>query len=177
MKNTTPLDTPLDEIAVPPETVRLERTLPHSPRRVWRALTQPEAIEKWLLSIAPSSRGDAPRPLDTTGESVTLRATPTVRIAYEVAEADGERRLSLWWRVISPESGEQKALTTRVTWTLIPEQDGAATRLVIEHAPLRAAATVSFGGALARLALFLVLDRGQKRRSERRPRGAAFVRA
>jgi uncharacterized protein YndB with AHSA1/START domain len=30
--------------------VVIERTLPHAPEKIWRALTQPRLIEEWLMS-------------------------------------------------------------------------------------------------------------------------------
>lgn len=141
-----------------PETVRVERVLPHPPRRVWRALTEKAAIEKWRLPIAPAKESRQETPLETPGDSVTLRTAPGVRVAYEVTDAEPNRHLSLWWRVQSPETND--AVTTRVTWTLTPEQDGRATRLVIEHKPLGITALAThasapLNGALVRLGLYL----------------------
>lgn len=172
---TAPGKTPVEK----PEVVRVERLLPHPPRRVWRALTAKDAIEKWLfpLSSAKDRKGgkdsspDTDTLLETPGESVILRASPIVRIAYEVAEADPERYLSLWWRVRSLEAETDETMTTRVTWTLTPEQDGAATRLVIEHTPFGVTAlTSSYGsaplnGAMARLAVYLGFVSGRTSRN------------
>lgn len=154
-----------------PELVRVERLLPHPPRRVWRALTEKAAIEKWLLPVTPSKDSSRDRPLDTPGEAVTLRPAPALRVAYEVAEAEPERRLSLWWRVRSPDTCE--TVTTRVTWTLTPEEDGAATRLVIEHRPFGMTALAALGsapltGVITRFAVYLEL-RKKNRRAARRP--------
>jgi uncharacterized protein YndB with AHSA1/START domain len=156
-----------DETAV----VRVERLLPHTPRRVWRALTEKSAIEKWLLPLSPSKDNGQDKLLDTPGDSVTLRAAPGLRVAYEVAESCPEQCLSLWWRVRSSDSDE--TVTTRVTWTLNPERDGTATRLVIEHAPysvtaLAAAGSAPLDGALSRFAVYLEL-RLINRRAARRP--------
>jgi uncharacterized protein YndB with AHSA1/START domain len=149
-----------------PETVRVERLLPHPPRRVWRALTKKDAIEKWLLPITSTKDNDRDKPLDTPGASVTLRAEPSLRVAYEVADAEPERNLSLWWRVRSSDTDE--TITTRVTWTLTPEQDGAATRLVIEHKPfgltaLAGRAAAPWSGVMARLAVYFELGETQRR--------------
>ncbi|MES2465077.1 MAG: SRPBCC domain-containing protein [Armatimonadota bacterium] len=149
-----------------PEIVRVERLLPHPPRRVWRALTEKDAIEKWLLPIAPSKENRREKPLDTPGDGVTLSAAPAVRVAYEVADASPERNLSLWWRVQSLDTDE--TVTTRVTWTLTPEQDGAATRLVIEHKPfgvtaLAMQASAPLNGVMARFAVYLELGRTHRR--------------
>ncbi len=156
------------------EVVRVERLLPHPPRRVWRALTEKDAIEKWLLPISQSRESHRDKTLETPGDSVTLRAAPTMRVGYEVAKADPERHLSLWWRVQSQDTNE--TVTTRVTWTLTPEQDGRATRLVIEHLPFgltaRAGgvtqATAPGSGVIARLALYLELGRTYRQALRRR---------
>lgn len=168
--------------AAPPETdeaagadapvVREERLLPHAPRKVWRALTRPDALDRWLLPVSPS--GDAPAvPLDRTGRRVTLRAAPGARVAYEVIHAEPERRLDLAWRVITPDGETAPA---RVTWTLAPEEGGAATRLVVEHIPPLAttaafvAAAAPLGGAAARLAAYLEFVAFARRRPMRRRR-------
>ena len=169
---TAPPEAPVEQSE--PEVVRVERLLPHSPRRVWRALTEKDAIEKWLLPISPSKENNRDKTLETPGDGVTLRAAPAVRVGYEVARADPERRLSLWWRVQSLGSGE--TVTTQVTWTLTPEQDGRATRLVIEHTPFGLTAraggvtrsTAPGSGAVARLALYLELGRTYRHTTVRR---------
>ncbi len=163
-------ETVLLEDTIPaPEIVRVERLLPHPPRRVWRALTEKDAIEKWLLPLTPYKASDHGKTLDTPGTSVTLRPAPAVRIAYEVVEADPEQHLSLWWRVQSLDTEE--TVTTRVTWTLTPEQDGAATRLVIEHKPFGVTAlggshgsgSARWSGVMARFAVYLELGRTYRR--------------
>jgi uncharacterized protein YndB with AHSA1/START domain len=154
-----------------PEVVRVERLLPHPPRRVWRALTEKDAIEKWLLPVTPAKGNHRDERLGTPGDSVTLQAAPAVRVAYEVAEAETEQRLSLWWRVQSLDSEE--SVTTRVTWTLTPEQDGGATRLVIEHKPFGVTALAIRGsaplnGVMARFSVYLELGRMYRRAAGRR---------
>ena len=169
----TVIEHPVPEAPEIPETVRVERVLPHPPRRVWRALTEKAAIEKWLLPITPSKESRRETPLDTPGDSVALRAAPHVRVAYEVTEAEPNRYLSLWWRVQSPETNENEAVTTRVTWTLTPEQGGKATRLVIEHQPLgitalAMCASAPLNGVMARLALYFEIGK-LNRLGARRP--------
>jgi uncharacterized protein YndB with AHSA1/START domain len=149
-----------------PDVVRIERLLPHPPRRIWRALTEKDAIEKWLLPIAPSKESSRAARLAAPGDSVTLRPEPALRIAYEVAEAEPEQYLSLWWRVRSSDTDE--TVTTRVTWTLTPEQDGAATRLVVEHRPVgvtapAAGVSAPLSGVMARFAVYLELGRTYRR--------------
>jgi uncharacterized protein YndB with AHSA1/START domain len=90
-----------------------------------------------------------------------------VHIGYEVAEVEPEQSLSLWWRVQSQDTEE--TVTTRVTWTLTPEQEGTATRLVIEHKPYgitalaAARASAPLNGVMARFAVYLELGRTYRR--------------
>ena len=101
-------------------TVVLEVVYPHPPERVWRALTDRDALAEWLLpnNFEPR-RGhrfqfwSPPRP-----------GSPGV-IECEVVELDEPRRLSYTWQ-----SDLDKA-PTLVTWTLEPTKRG--TRVRLEH--------------------------------------------
>jgi uncharacterized protein YndB with AHSA1/START domain len=160
-----------------PVKVQVVRHLPHPPRRVWRALTRPEAIDRWLLPIdggAPDAGLAAP------GEAVTLRGDPRTRVRTTVIEAEPERRLTLSWQVSTapdvPGANVAHPTDTRVTWTLAPEQDGAATLLILEHSAADVAlhSTCSgpapLGGAADRLCAYLDITLGYLGRRRRQQR-------
>jgi uncharacterized protein YndB with AHSA1/START domain len=102
-------------------TIEVDQYLPHPPARVWRALTDPELLARWLM------------PNDFTpvvGHRFTFRTRPQPAYGFdgivhcEVLEVRPERLLRLTWR-----GGR---LDTTVTWTLRAE--GRGTRLLLEHA-------------------------------------------
>jgi uncharacterized protein YndB with AHSA1/START domain len=97
-----------------------ERYLPHSPLRVWQALTDSRVLAKWYLE-------NDFRPV--VGYQFTFRATPDKGL-------DG----LLYGKVILVDAPYQLVYTfcgnflkdeTTVTWTLAP--DGNGTRLVLQH--------------------------------------------
>jgi uncharacterized protein YndB with AHSA1/START domain len=101
-------------------TVRVDEFLPHEPARVWKALTDPDLLAKWLM---PNDF----RPV--VGHRFTFRTHPRPGAGFdgvvhcEVLAAEPERLLRYTWRGGS--------LDTTVTWTLAPE--GRGTRLFLEH--------------------------------------------
>jgi uncharacterized protein YndB with AHSA1/START domain len=101
-------------------TVRVDEFLPHTPARVWKALTDPDLLAKWLM---PNDF----RPV--VGHRFTFRTHPRPGTGFdgvvhcEVLAAEPERLLRYTWRGGS--------LDTTVTWTLAPE--GRGTRLFLEH--------------------------------------------
>jgi uncharacterized protein YndB with AHSA1/START domain len=101
-------------------TVRVDEFLPHKPARVWKALTDPDLLAKWLM---PNDF----RPL--VGHRFTFRTDPRPNVGFdgvihcEVLAAEPERLLRFTWR--------GGPLDTMVTWTLVPE--GRGTRLFLEH--------------------------------------------
>jgi uncharacterized protein YndB with AHSA1/START domain len=104
--------------------LRLERTYPHAPEHVWRALTDPRALAKWLMPNDFEAR---------VGHAFTFRTRPQPGfdgIVYcEVTELDPPRRLAYTWRG-GPGDGKL-TLDTRLRFTLEPVDGG--TRLVLEH--------------------------------------------
>ena len=119
----------------------LDAVYPHSPERVWRALTDPQALAMWLMPNDFQPR---------LGHRFQFRTKPrgTWRgiVDCEVLEIDPPRRLSYSWL------GDPKARATTVTWTLTPMNGG--TRLVLEHRGFR-----GIGGLLLRW----ILGSGWKR--------------
>jgi len=115
------------------QTIPLEYDLPYPPEKVWRALTDPELLAKWLMAADM-------RPL--VGNSFTFKAQPTPWwegiVHREVLELDLHKRLRYTWRA-SP-------LDTVVTWTLTPTPSGG-TRLALEHSGFLPANASAFDGA------------------------------
>jgi len=101
------------------QALTVERFYPHPPAAVWRALTDPELLARWLMpnDIAP-----------IVGHEFTFTTTPRPGfdgiVHCTVLAADVERRLVISWRSSS-------GLDTTVTWTL--QADGAGTRLRLVH--------------------------------------------
>ncbi len=127
--------------------VILERTYPYPPERVWRALTDPQAMADWLMQCP----GFAPK----VGHKFRFTAKPQPGwrgfVDCEVLECDPPRRLSYSW------DGDPKMKPTTVTWTLAPTAEG--TRLVLEHA--------GFEGVRAVLVSF-ILGSGWKKMLDQR---------
>ncbi len=86
-------------------TIELERVYSFPPERVWRALTDPDAIARWLM------RNDF-RP--QVGHKFQFQAQPMPGwdgiIDCEVVELDEPRRLAYTWN--------SRGMNTAVTWTL-----------------------------------------------------------
>jgi uncharacterized protein YndB with AHSA1/START domain len=95
--------------------------LPAPPEKVWRALTIPAFIDRWLMPLE-KSRGDgfSGRPRHGAG------------IAAQVIEAEPPRRLSWHWR----EAGEPDGL---VTFTLTPDEAGGTLLRLVHVRQVRAA--------------------------------------
>jgi uncharacterized protein YndB with AHSA1/START domain len=88
--------------------------------KVWRALTVPEFIERWLLPVEPKTRTDAPSP-------------PSARISLRLIEAEDLKFVRYSWR----EPGIP-VLDNTVTFELAPNTAGGTTfRILHEMAPSR----------------------------------------
>jgi len=106
-------------------TLQLDQFYPHPPAKVWRALTTPELMDRWLLESA----GFEPR----VGQEFTLRAKPVAAtnfsglVSCRVLAVVELERLSFSW------ADPQAATPTGwvLTWDLHPE--GRGTRLVLTH--------------------------------------------
>lgn len=101
-------------------TVHVDQFLAHPPARVWRALTDPELLARWLM---PNDFQPVP------GHRFTFRTDPRPEAGFDgvvhcqVLAVEPPRLLRISWR-----GGR---LDTTVTWTLVPE--GSGTRLLVEH--------------------------------------------
>jgi uncharacterized protein YndB with AHSA1/START domain len=100
----------------------IEQEMPHSPEKVWRALTQGALIEEWLM------KNDF-QPI--VGHRFNFRATPMPNwngvLDCEVLAVEPNKRLSYTWNA----SGEEAAtgIKTVVTWTLTPTKTGVLVRM------------------------------------------------
>lgn len=94
------MKTPRDEVI-------LDCDLPHPPTKVWRALTEPALLARWLT-------------------------TPDVDAECEIIEAEPHRLLRLNWR--AEHDGE--AIDTIVTFTLTETETGTHLHLVHDGMPV-----------------------------------------
>jgi uncharacterized protein YndB with AHSA1/START domain len=111
------------------KSIVVERTMPHAPEKVWKALTRSEVIARWLMQndFAPQ-----------LGRKFNFRATP-IPGAWngctdcEVLTLDEPRTLAYSWNA----SGEEAVdgLKSVVTWTLTPVDGGTHVRM--EHSGFR----------------------------------------
>ena len=96
--------------------LRFEATYPHSPERVWRALTSPAELAEWLMDNDFEPR---------VGHKFYFRTMPRIGfdgiIPCEVLEVDEPKLLSFSW-------GTKESV---VRLTLEPTPGG--TRLVLQH--------------------------------------------
>jgi uncharacterized protein YndB with AHSA1/START domain len=103
--------------------ILIEARLDEPPALVWRALTEPELMARWL------GEGDVEA---VVGRRFVVRpggAAGQAPVDCEVVEAEPERLLSYRWRA----DGEgTAALDTVVTWILEPTAEGG-TRLRLVH--------------------------------------------
>ncbi|HWV39830.1 MAG TPA: SRPBCC domain-containing protein [Vulgatibacter sp.] len=114
-------------------TIEFEFDLPHPPRKVWRALTEPALLAEWLLPVVEMEL--AP------GAALRFQAPPQPgwdgRVDGRILEVEPHRRLRYTWVV-----GD---LDTTVTFTLEPTATG--TRLSLVHEGFREDQKKNFGGA------------------------------
>jgi uncharacterized protein YndB with AHSA1/START domain len=108
-----------------PRTIRVDEFVPHPPAKVWRALTEPELMAKWLM------------PNDfrlEVGHRYTYQGFPIPAAGFggtghaEVLDFEVGRMLRIAWRA-APE--DESSLDSTVTFTLEPE--GAGTRVFLVH--------------------------------------------
>ncbi|NUT50399.1 MAG: SRPBCC domain-containing protein [Saccharothrix sp.] len=105
-------------------TITVDQFLPHPPERVWRVLTEPELMARWLMPNDFRLR---------VGHRFTLRGAPIEQVnfsgtvACEVLDVRPRELLSISWR----DADGENPLDSTVTWRLHPE--GRGTRLLVEH--------------------------------------------
>ena len=109
--------------------VVVERELPFPPEKVWRALTQPQLIEEWLM------KNDFKPVVD---HRFNLRADWGA-VDCRVVAVEPHKTLSYTWAAYGLESV--------VTWTLTPA--GTGTHLRMEQSGFRPDQKQAYGGAKA----------------------------
>jgi uncharacterized protein YndB with AHSA1/START domain len=117
------------------DSVSFEFDLAHSPQKVWRALTEPALLARWLLPVVdheltPGAAFKLVRPAMPGWDGV-------VNCRY--LEVDALRKLSFTWVV-----GDME-IDTVVTFTLTPT--AAGTRLTLVQSGFRADQKREFGGS------------------------------
>lgn len=124
------------DITAPDQTnaITFDVDLPHPPEKLWRALTDPELLEQWLLPAF----GFAPTP----GTAFTFKTQPYPgwdgTVECRVIDVMPLQKLSYAWVV-----GEM--LDTVVTFTLTPTSTG--TRLHLVQSGFKPDQKQNFGGA------------------------------
>jgi uncharacterized protein YndB with AHSA1/START domain len=105
-----------------PQSICVEYDLPHSPSKVWRALTESGSLAAWLMpnDIRP-----------VVGHKFTFTAQPMPGwdgvVHCEVLEVEPQKLLRYSWCG----GAEASRLDSVVTWTLTPTPRG--TTLALEH--------------------------------------------
>jgi uncharacterized protein YndB with AHSA1/START domain len=106
--------------------ITVEEVVPHAAEIVWKVLTTPELIQRWLM------RNDFTPGL---GQRFTMTARPMGdwdgTVSCEITSWDPPRELAYTWVGGSANNGEYgSALDSTVTWTLEPVSGGTLVRMV-----------------------------------------------
>ena len=117
----------MNEPAEVTRSVIVERDFPYPPEKIWRALTQPELIQDWLM------KNDF---MAIIGHRFAFRAEWGA-VDCRVLEIEPHRTLAYTW--------EAMGLESVVTWTLTPSASG--THLRLEQAGFRPDQARAFQGA------------------------------
>lgn len=103
------------------KSIVVERTMPHSPEKIWRALTQSPLIAEWLM------KNDF-KPV--VGHKFQFHSRPMPGwkgyTNCEVKEVDPPKRLVYAW---GDGTESDSGLKTIVTWTLTPTANGTLVRM------------------------------------------------
>jgi len=115
------------------ESISFEFELHHPPKKVWRALTDPELLSEWLLPVVEFEL--------ERGAEVTFQAPAQPGwdsfVNGRILEIEADRKLSYTWVV-----GD---MDTVVTFTLTPTASG--TRLSLVQSGFRPEQKRNWGGA------------------------------
>ena len=106
--------------------ITIEEIVPQAPEVVWKVLTTPELIARWLM------RNDFTPGL---GRRFTMQARPmgdwNGTVSCEITAWDPPHRLAYTWVGGSTANGEYgAALDSTLTWTLTPVSGGTRVRMV-----------------------------------------------
>src|SRR5271166_3813152 len=96
----------MTDVASKTRSVVVEREIPHPPEKIWRALTQPQLIEEWLM------KNDFKPVVD---HRFNFRAD-WGSVDCQVMAVEANKKLSYTWGAFG--------LGTVVTWTLTPAGTG-----------------------------------------------------
>lgn len=111
------------------KSIVVERLIPHSAEKIWRALTMPELVAEWLMQNDFSAE---------ERHRFTFRAAPVPGWSGTtnclVLKVEEPHLLAYSW---GDGTESDSGLKTVVTWSLIPE--GAATRVRMEQSGFRPA--------------------------------------
>ncbi|MGN6209518.1 SRPBCC family protein [Asticcacaulis sp.] len=120
--------------AVETRSVVVERDFPHSPEKLWRALTQPHLMEDWLMknNFHP-----------VVGHKFNLRGDWGGVLDCEVLTIEPGKTLAYSWDFANENPAFD--LKSVVTFTLTPTDTG--THLRVEQAGFRPDQKQAFGGA------------------------------
>jgi uncharacterized protein YndB with AHSA1/START domain len=113
--------------------VTMERDLPYPPEKIWRALTQPQLIEQWLM------RNDFKAEV---GHQFTL-SHDWGKLECEVLAIEPTTKLSYTWNHVHDDPAFN--LRSVVVYTLTPTSTG--THLRVEQSGFRPDQKKAFGGA------------------------------
>jgi uncharacterized protein YndB with AHSA1/START domain len=104
-------------------TIEVEEFLPHAPATIWRALTEPELIARWLMENDFQA---------IVGHKFQMRGIPVPAVGFsglvasEVLALETEKVLRISWR--DAHSGNN--LDSTVTWSIAAEDTGSRLSLV-----------------------------------------------
>lgn len=119
-------------------TLVVERVYHHSAEKIWRALTETELVDQWL--VPGNFRA-------TEGHHFTLKAPPVKQwdglITGEVLTVQPPHLLAYTWKNAG---NSPDGLQTVVTWTLTPTTDGVLVRM--EQRGFRPEQELNYQGAL-----------------------------
>jgi uncharacterized protein YndB with AHSA1/START domain len=104
-----------------PRVIEIDQFYPHPPQRVWRALTTPELMARWLMQ--PSGFA----PVVATRFSFQGQPMPSVGFSGEMIDAVEGKQLAISWA----DACSDQPPAWVVSWTLHPE--GTGTRVILRH--------------------------------------------
>jgi uncharacterized protein YndB with AHSA1/START domain len=126
------------ESSDPTRSLVIEREMPHSPEKIWRALTEGQLLAQWMM------KNDF-EPL--VGRKFQFRADPMPNwngvVDCEVVTVEPFQRLSYLWGVGGGEAAG--GLQWVVLWTLTPSESG--TRVRMEQSGFTADQQAAYQGA------------------------------